>query len=557
MVVAGHYLATEAGFKILEAGGNAVDAGVAAGIALGVVHSDQVQFSGVAPMLLYIKEHDKVISLAGLGYWPKAANIELFQKKFGGKIPLGIMRTVVPAAPDAWITALKNYGTMSFGEVAQTAIRYAREGFTVHPTMASFLHRYQENYRMWPSNEKIWLRNGNPLEEGDLLVQEDLATSLQYMADEEMAASRNGRENGLKAARDAFYVGDIAEKIVHFHETHGGLLTKEDLAGYETPIEEPLSINFCGTEIYSCQPWCQGPVLLQMLRILEGVNLEGFGHNSCEYIHTLAETIKLVFADRECFYGDPNFIDVPIQQLLSSEFASKRRQMIDSNKAHPTLPPAGSIPGYGSPTFAGPIDKSYSAAAPDTSYTCTIDKWGNICSITPSDVSFESPVIPGLGFCPSARGSQSFVMDGHASEIAPGKRPRLTPNPALALARGVLAMPFGAPGGDTQAQGMLQVLLNHLVFGMDIQSAIEAPRFSTHSQPNSFEPHECKPGRLSIELGITPDIGTQLAKLGHDVEWLQPRSDAVAGVCSISADLQSGLISGGADPRRSGRAMGW
>jgi gamma-glutamyltranspeptidase/glutathione hydrolase len=361
----------------------------------------------------------------------------------------------------------------------------------------------------------------------------------------------------LKAARDAFYLGDIAKKIIRFHEENGGLLTAEDLSNYSTPIEEPLSIKYRDINIYSCKPWCQGPVLLQMLRILEGFDLPKLGHNSVDYIHTIAETIKLAFADRETFYGDPDFVDVPIEQLLSCDFSSKRRALINPQKAFPAMPAAGQIDGYGFTPFPASANTSASFSAPDTSYTCSIDQEGNVCSITPSDVSFESPVIPGLGFCPSARGSQSFAMEGHASKIAPGKRPRLTPNPAMAFQPNRLIMPFGAPGGDTQPQGMLQVLLNHLVFGMDIQTAIEAPRFSTHSQPNSFEPHDCKPGRLSIENDIDQDIGKELAELGHDVEWLPSRSDAVAGVCAISANLETGLISGGADPRRSGRAMGW
>ncbi len=204
-----------------------------------------------------------------------------------------------------------------------------------------------------------------------------------------------------------------------------------------------------------------------------------------------------------------------------------------------------------------PVDRSASIAAADTSYACAIDSAGNVCSATPSDVSFEGPVIPGLGFYPSSRGSQSFALAGHASAVAPGKRPRLTPNPALALARGRLALPFGAPGGDAQPPGMLQVLLNHLVFGMDIQPSVEAPRFTTHSQPNSFEPHEAKPGRLVVEGGIAPEVGADLAARGHDVEWHGARSDSVAGVCAISANLETGLICGGADPRRFGRAMGW
>ena len=557
MIVAGHYLATEAGAKVLEAGGNAIDAGVAAGIALGVVHSDQVQFSGVAPMLIYLAEKDEVISIAGLGHWPKSANLSLFENQYNGTIPLGLLRTVVPAAPDAWITVLKNYGTMSFGEVASSAIKYAREGITVHPTMSKFLSRYQENYRMWPSNSNIWQKDGRPLEVGDLLIQTDLAASIQFMADQEAAAMKDGREKGLKAARDAFYIGDIAREIVKYHKENGGLMTADDMASYRTPIEKPLSINFRGTEVYSCRPWCQGPVLLQMLNMLNDIDLNAMGHNSTDYIHYLAETVKLSFADRERYYGDPNFVDVPIEKLLSSEFAKQRQEQINPRKAWTQMPPAGEIDGFGGISFRSDVNSDASFSEPDTSYTCTMDQKGNVCSITPSDVSFESPVIPGLGFCPSARGSQSFAVRGHASEIAPGKRPRLTPNPAMALRRNQFVMPFGAPGGDTQPQGMLQVILNHLVFGMDIQSSIEAPRFSTHSQPNSFEPHESKPGRLAIEEDIDQEIGETLSDLGHDVEWLPSRSDAVAGVCAISANLETKTITGGADPRRSGRAMGW
>ena len=557
MIVAGHYLATEAGAKVLEAGGNAIDAGVAAGIALGVVHSDQVQFSGVAPMLIYLAEKDEVISIAGLGHWPKSANLSLFENQYNGTIPLGLLRTVVPAAPDAWITVLKNYGTMSFGEVASSAIKYAREGITVHPAMSKFLSRYQENYRMWPSNSNIWQKNGHPLEVGDLLIQTDLAASIQFMADQEAAALKNGRDKGLQAARDAFYVGDIASKIVKYHKENGGLMTADDMASYATPIEKPLSINFRGTEVYSCRPWCQGPVLLQMLNMLNDIDLTAMGHNSTNYIHYLAETIKLSFADRERYYGDPNFVDVPVEKLLSSEFARQRQAQINLQKAWPKMPPAGEIEGFGGISLRSKTNSDASFSEPDTSYTCTMDQHGNVCSITPSDVSFESPVIPGLGFCPSARGSQSFAVRGHASEIAPGKRPRLTPNPAMAIRRNQFVMPFGAPGGDTQPQGMLQVILNHLVFGMDIQSSIEAPRFSTHSQPNSFEPHDSKPGRLAIEEDIGQEIGKKLSDLGHDVEWLTSRSDAVAGICAISANLETKTITGGADPRRSGRAMGW
>jgi len=555
MVVAGHYLAAEAGLQMLEAGGNAIDAGVAAGIALGVVHSDQVQFSGVAPMLIYLAERDEVVSIAGLGWWPRAARLEDFVQAHGGHIPLGLLRTVVPAAPDAWITALSRFGTMSFADVAAPAIRYARDGIPVHPTMAEFLHRYRDNYARWPGNAAIWLRDGRPLEVGDLLVQTDLAGTLQHMADEERAA-RSDRETGLKAARDAFYKGDIAQAIVRFHGENGGLLTADDMVGYASAVEAPVSIRYRDVEVFSCGPWCQGPLLLQTLRLLEDVDLPALGHNSADYIHVVAEALKLGFADRERFYGDPKFVDVPLQRLLSADYGAVRRRQIDPARAWPGLPPAGEIAGYGGISYPAAADPAPARAAPDTSYVCAMDAQGNVASFTPSDVSFESPVIPGLGLCPSPRGSQSFALEGHASSVAPGKRPRLTPNPALVLTRGRFAMPFGAPGGDSQPQGMLQVLLNHLLFGMPIQHAIEAPRFATFSHPNSFEPHDSQPGRLSLEGRIDADVGDELARRGHDVERLDDLSLAVAGVCAISADLERGVMTGGADPRRSARAMG-
>jgi gamma-glutamyltranspeptidase/glutathione hydrolase len=259
MASAGQYLATEAAHAILRAGGNAIDAGVAGGIALGVVHSDQVQFSGVAPMLIYLADRDETVSIAGLGWWPKALNIEKFIRDHNGTIPMGILRTVVPAAPDAWILALQRYGTMSFGEVAASAIRYARDGFAVHTVMATFLQDKVEDYRRWPQNTAIYHRDGAPLGEGDRLVQTDLGRTIQFMADQEKAAASKGRDAGLAAARDAFY---CAQTIAKYHRENGGLLTTEDLAEYRSEIEKPLRYVFKGTDVLSCGPWCQGPALL-------------------------------------------------------------------------------------------------------------------------------------------------------------------------------------------------------------------------------------------------------------------------------------------------------
>jgi gamma-glutamyltranspeptidase / glutathione hydrolase len=558
MVSAGHYLAAEAGDAVLKAGGNVVDAGVAAGIALGVVHSDQVQFSGVAPMVIHLADRDETITIAGLGGWPRAARLETFVGQHGGAIPAGLLRTVVPAAPDAWILALERYGTLSFGDVAAAAIRYAREGFTMHPVMAHYIEMNADGYRRWPASAAIWLPEGRVPREGELFVQSDLARSLQFMVDEERAASSRGRVAGLQAARAAFYRGDLADAMVRYHRDHGGWLTAEDLSSYHSEIAPPVRATFRGMEVLTCGAWCQGPVLLQMLSLLEGVEPKSLGHNTPAYVHLVTEAMKLCFADRERYYGDPRFVQVPMDALLAPAYAAERRRLV-GERACPEMPPAGRVPGFEAsvsravePTAAGGGDLDG-----DTSYVCVVDRRGNAFSATPSDSSWDGPVIPGLGFCLSTRGSQSWPVPGHASCVAPGKRPRLTPNPALARRGREWVMPFGAPGGDLQPQAMLQVLLNHTVFGMSIQEAVEAPRFVTHSFPGSFEPHPYHPGRLDLERPIGEATGEALAARGHRVQWLPDLSIGTAGVCAISANLQTGILYGGADPRRAARAIGW
>ena len=557
MVSSGHHLATQAGYEILEAGGNAIDAGVAAGIALGVVHSDLVQFAGVAPIMIYLAQEDRVTTISGLGWWPRAASLERFVSEFEGRVPTGILRTVVPAAPDAWIAALRRYGTMQFAEIASAAFRYAREGFPVHPLMRDNLAGHADEYRNWPANRDIFLPGGEPPGLGERFVQADLAGAIRYMMDEE-AAARGGREAGLGAARDAFYRGDLARAMVRYHEDSGGWLTMEDLAGYESAVEEPVVARLGEIELYTCGPWCQGPVLAQMASLLDGIEIAALGHNSVEYVHILTEAMKLCFADRERYYGDPRFVDVPLARLLSADYSRERRALIRSDRAWPGMPPAGDAGGDDAPLAAGSETAVTSSvpASPDTSYCCAIDRHGNCFSATPSDVSWQSPVIPGTGLCPSSRGSQSWAVPGHASSVAPGKRPRLTPNPAFARIRGRRAMPFGTPGGDVQTQAMLQVLLNVARFGMSTQDAVEAPRFATQSFPNSFEPHEEFPGRLVVEDRIPESVTRELAARGHDVERVAEYTSKMGGVCAIELDIESGIMEGGADPRRMSRAMG-
>lgn len=565
MVAAGHHLAAEAGFTILEAGGNAVDAGIAAIITLAVAQPDMVNVAGVAPIILYLAETKEVVTISGLGVWPKAASVEYFQREHGGIIPEGVARCVVPAAPDAWMTALEHFGTMSFGEVGAAAIRIADEGFAAHELLSDRIKEYEEGYRRHPSNAEIYLSRGRPPEPGELFVQKDLARSLQYMADVEKTTAAKGRVAGLRAARDAFYKGDIARAIVQFHQENGGLLRMEDFANFSVAIEPPVSTAYKAYEVYACGPWCQGAVFPQMLNMLEAFDLTGLGHNSPAYVHTITEAIKLAYSDRERYFGDPKFVDVPIDGLLSKDYAAIRRELIREGEAWPRMPPAGDPRGLKpvaddqlpepEPTpLPGPV---VSPDSMDTSYACVVDRHGNVFSGTPSDPSWDGVVVPGTGLTPSTRGCQSRVDPDHPSSVAPGKRPRLTPNPALVMKNGRPIMPIGTPGGDAQAQSMLQVFLNIAEFGMDVQSAVEAPRFMSQSFPNSFAPHQYFPGRLNLEPRMGQGLGEALDAWGHDVYWWPDWFWRLGGVCVILIDPNEGLLLAGADPRNESYAVGW
>jgi gamma-glutamyltranspeptidase/glutathione hydrolase len=561
MVSAGHYLAANAANEILLAGGNAIDAGVAGGLVLGVVQSELVNVAGVAPIMIYLAEQKEVVTIAGLGGWPALANLEFFQRECAGEIPESILRTVVPAAPAAWIKALRLYGRMSFSDIASSAIRYARDGFVMYPLMAELLHEKEEKYARFQSNREIYLPDGRPPAVGDMFVQTDLGRSLQYMADEERVALSHGatRDGGLDAAHDAFYRGDIAKSIVDYHIQQGGLLRHNDLAAFDAPLEPAVCSQFNGIDVYACGPWTQGPIMLQCLQLLKGFDLQGMGHNSAEYIHTITEAFKLAAADRERYYGDPNFVDVPIDALLSDRYADLRRNLIDTANASPEMPAAGDPEhNLAFERHGGQIAPKDGSDYPlDTSYLCVIDGAGNIFSATPSDTSYDTEVIPGTGLCPSSRGSQYWVEEGHPSNVASGKRGRLTPNPAIAIKSGDFALPLGTPGGDVQCQAMIQTLLNISEFGMNAQAAVEAPRFAGFSFPNSFMPHAYLPGRLYLEgrLGDRA-LRKTLSRLGHDVENWRSWDWKAGAMCIVRQNLKTGVLEAGADPRRACYAIG-
>ena len=542
-VAAGHPLAAEAGARVLSAGGNAVDAGVAAGMTLGVVHPDMVSVAGVAPILVHTARTGETFQVSGVGPYPRVSTREYFMTRHGGQIPPGLARTVVPAAPAAWCMALERWGTMSFADVAAAATEHAERGFPVSAFSAYQMGTHAEKYKRWPSSTALYLRDGRAYRQGEVLVQRELGDTLERMAAAEKRAG-GSRATGVRAARDEFYRGETAKRIAEFHRANDGPLALADLADFSVEVAPALRTAFGAYEIAACGFWCQGPSLLQMFNLLDGVDLVALGHNSPAYLHRLVETIKLAFADRDAYYGDPNFVKVPAERLLSKAYAEERRALV-RERAWAEMPPPGDAV---APRVVLPLAGGSSDVL-DTSYVAVIDAEGNGFSATPSDPNVDSPVVSGVGCIVSGRGSQGWLDPAHASVVAPGKRPRLTPAPAMAFTGGKLMMPFGTPGGDVQQQAMLQVFLNTTVWGMPIQEAIEAPRVASRSFPDSFWPHVYTPGKLEVEGRLPKSTRDGLAALGHEIaEW--PDWEWRAGaVCAVKVG-PDGTRWGGADPRR-------
>ena len=557
MVSAGHYLAAAAGYRVLEEGGNAVDAGVASGIAINVTLPNSTNFGGVAPIIVYLAASDSVITISGLGRWPRAASIDYFTTHTGGDLPTGILRSVVPSAPDAWLTALEKYGTMTFEQVVAPALELAERGFPISHVTQAYLGR---NGPPWESTRAIFMPSGRPLGAGDLLVQADLARTFKRLVEVETSNANKGREAAIRAARDYVYRGEIAREIVAFSQEHGGLLSLDDLNEFSVGIEPAQAGRYKDYSVYTCGPWCQGPVVAQTLQMLVEDDLAALGHNSPDYVHLVSQTLNLAYADRHHYYGDPDYVDVPMDGLLSREYARDRRSTIDMERAFPEMPAPGEPWAYnGRPGKSSAVRQPVATlgrSEEDTSYTCVVDRWGNAFSATPSDTLFGSPMIPGLGFLISHRGTQTWLDPDHPSGLQPGKRPRLTPNPAIAFRKGKLFMPFGTPGGDAQCTAMVQMFLNIVEFGMDPQRAIEEPRFAPWSFPNSFWPHTYLPGRLNLEGRFPTRTADELSRRGHDLAVLDDWSPTMGGLSGIVVDQESGALKAGADPRRDAYAIG-
>ncbi|MGA7669764.1 MAG: gamma-glutamyltransferase family protein [Nitrolancea sp.] len=553
IAASGHYLATTAAMRILAKGGNAIDAGVAAGICINILLPDLTSFGGVAPIIVYHKPTGELRSISGLGCWGNEANIDVYQREEGGEIPVGARRSIVPGAADSWLTALARYGRLTFEEVVTPAIELCEQGFQVYPSLHRNIGKEVETIRQWESTSSIFLHDREAPQVGDVLLQRDLARTFRRMIAAEQSASGRGRAAAIEAARDEFYTGDIGKQIAEFISAEGGFMTEADLADFHVDIEEPVQIQYMGIDVYATGPWSQGPVIPQTLNILEGYDLVDIGHNSADYIHLISQALNLAFADREAYYGDPKFVDVPLETLLSKEYAARQRSRIKPHQAFSEMPE----PGLGARASALLAGDLATPMQPDTSYVCVVDEEGNAFSATPSDGIGSTPIVPGLGLICSGRGSQSWLEPEHASSLQGGKRPRLTPNPAMAFRDGRLFMPFGTPGADMQPQSMIQVFLNVVEFGMDPQEAIEQPRFGTFSYPESFWPHTYRPGSLKLEARIPASVVDDLRTRGHQIDVWPEWTRIVGNVCAITVDHERQTLTGGADARAEAYAAGW
>ncbi|MBM9498738.1 gamma-glutamyltransferase [Leptospira sp. 201903071] len=627
MVASGHPLATKTALEILEKGGNAADAGVAALLVLNVTQGEEASFPGVAPLLYYDAKNRQVNSYIGAGKAPSKATIEYFQSRGHKYIPtLKYSSQLIPASPDVIVALLKKYGTMSFTQVSAPAIQIAEEGFPVHRILMRNLNinlfkRFGFSILL-PYNAEVYLDKKwwKPLYHKEKFARPALGKTLRDIADVESEAFKAGsdRNEALDSVRKYFYEGPIADKIAKAHDENDGTMTKADLATYSGGWEKPLQGNYGPYTIFSNQTWNQGAVVPLALQILEGIDLKSMGHNSPQYIHTVAQAIELAMADREKYFGDPAFVNVPSEGLLSKDYANERRKLLQPLAFGKTPPPGdpvvyqkknisnslefhktrkNSLPSqfnssadqirlstevsfdwnFNTPlldriseglnsfqsslAFHSSVDQEEltfwektGKVGRDTTYLSIIDPKGNSLSLTPSDFP-QSPMIEGditLGI----RMTQFRLDPNHPSALLPGKRPTITPNASMVFKDGKFFMSFGTPGGDMQTQATIQVFLNMIVFGMNPQTAVNAPRFRSLNWPDAFSPHAYYPGRLELEKEIDSKHGKALKELGYDVIGRDVWEYDFAAPCISMKDPKTGKLYGGADPRKESWAEG-
>jgi gamma-glutamyltranspeptidase / glutathione hydrolase len=565
VVAAGRTFTVDAGARVLASGGNAVDAGVASIFAAAVVEISHFGLGGEAPILIYSARDRKIVVINGQGPAPRAATPELFAGKtiIPGNGPLG---ATIPAAVDSASLALARYGTKSLSDVLAPAIELA-DGFPMY----EFLHHYLETERaateIYSWSTRTYYPDGRITPTGEMFRQPNLAATLRAIAAGEKDALARGatREAAIEAGRDVFYKGAIAREMTSAVREAGGVMTEDDLASYHGRVEEPAVAPYRGCTIYKAGFWTQGPVLLQTLRILQGFDLHAMGQGSTDALHTTVEAIKLAYADRDRYYGDPDFARVPGEMLLSEPYATMRRALIDGRRASLEQRPGDPVRGTAELPTAGDASARAQAFASDpvkergdTTSVQVADAQGNLFSATPSSGwLLGGAFVAGRTGVPMSNRMQAFNLDpASPNVVAGGKRPRTTLTPTIVLKEGKPFLAIGTPGGDSQDQQILLVLLNIIDFGMDVQAAIEAPRVNSLHPVSSFEQHQALPGVLEAEATLPASVLAELTARGH-VLRMRPANGISTGVVAAGIDPATGRLRGGADLRRERALVAW
>ncbi len=578
VVTSTHWLATASGMAMLEKGGNAFDACAAAAFVLQVVEPHLVGPAGDMPAVFYSAESRKVEVLCAQGPAPAAATIKAYKDLGIDIIPGdGLLSTVIPGAFGGWMTMLRDHGRLPLREVLEPAIGYFENGHPMLPRVSDTIAGLSDLFtREWPTSGAVYLPGGN-VPKGRELFRNPAAANTYKRILAEAEAAGGDRQKQIQAAYDAWYKGFVAEAMDAFCRTeapmdstgrrHKGLLTAQDMAGWTPHYEAPASVTYHDWEVFKIGPWGQGPVFLQTLKILEGFDLSAMGPDSPEFIHHVAEAMKLAFADREAYYGDPDFVKVPLATLLSEDYARGRRELI-GNEASLEIRP-GAVPGFeeqvaqalaniriagqhgakggatvGEPTLASMVSSSRRG---DTVHIDVIDRWGNMVAATPSGGWLQSsPVIPELGFPLNSRAQAFFLEEGLPSSLAPGKRPRTTLTPTIAFENGEPRLAFGTPGGDQQEQWQLGMFLRRVHHGLNLQEAIDLPLFHTQHFPSTFYPREARPGHLTVEVSVGEATLAELTRRGHKLETAPAWTVGRLTAAEKSAD---GLLRAAATPR--------
>jgi gamma-glutamyltranspeptidase/glutathione hydrolase len=574
MVASTHWLASATGMAVLERGGNAFDAAVAAGFLLQVVEPHLNGPGGDLPILLYSAGEGRVRAVCGQGYAPAGATIEHFQSLGLNMVPgTGLLSACVPGAFGAWLLLLRDHGSVRLREVLEPAIGYAQHGYPVLPRISSIIATVEDHFRQhWPTSAAVYLAHGVP-QPGTLHRNPYLAATYARLLQEAESASAD-REGQIEHARRAWYEGWVAEAMERYvtrtevmdvsGSPHAGMLTGQDMASWRATFEEPVHADYGPYRVFKCGPWSQGPVFLQQLALLGGYDLRAMGLLSVDYLHTVLECAKLAFADREAWYGDPDFVKVPMQALFDPAYAAERRRLVEPMASlemrpgcpdglAPRLPKITPLPlrvgqvGLGEAALGDPTVTHDGETRGDTCHVDVVDRFGNLVSATPSGGWLQSsPVIPQLGFCLSNR-SQVFNLEpGHPNALAPRKRPRTTLSPSLAYRDGEPYLAFGTPGADQQDQWSLNFLVAYANSDLNLQQAIELPMFHTDHFPRSFYPHESYLGRVHVEDRLPAGSVAGLRSRGHEVVLHDPWS--LGRISAVALDPRRGLLAA-ANPR--------